>query len=82
MQPGLRTPALYEASFYLLQKARAKGKILSSWKEAFMKAMTFELNFNGWVEFQEGNIREENGTCKDGEHQLCIGNGISSLSAV
>ena len=47
MQPGLRTPALDEGGFYLLQRARAKGKIPSSWKEAFVKATTSELNFNG-----------------------------------
>ena len=39
------------------RKARAKGKIPFIWKEAFMKVMAFELNFNGRVEFQEGNIR-------------------------
>lgn len=52
----VKLPYVKEVS-NLLQKARAKGKISSSWKEAFMKVMAFELNFNGRVEFQEGNIR-------------------------
>lgn len=41
-----------------------------------MKVMAFELNFNGRVEFQEGNIRGKNGMWKNREHQLLCSVGV------